>query len=412
MKKILFIIVSICISQLAHSQNYLQKPQQEKSVSDTIIFDINQAVFTNVAGINYIEFPVILKSTNTGITSFDFWFQFNLNKLTYVSTSSLISGLDAFSNYNSSNLYLSNTSSGTSITFIIPANIPVIKLTFQLATACTQITETDFSNVTTLFDGNVSSHKFEAPTQQPIQLVSPDPLCSHNDIVFTYPSTFNGSAISTYAWDFGNGNVGNSQTDSTQFTEGAHTVSLTVTTTDGCTNTITKDVTVLEGPNAAFSAVYNAGLNAQVFTDESTILTGNINQYEWSYGDASPNEFIQNPIHSYQNAGSYVVTLTVTSDNGCFNSYDSIVSSSDGIFELDFYTMSLSPNPSMNNCQIVSEKYFSGTMTVESLNGEVILEKKIHGTQFNVDLATYSNGTYLVKLSNNSGKKLFKVIKL
>ena len=100
MKKILFIIVSICISQLAHSQNYLQKPQQEKSVSDTIIFDINQAVFTNVAGINYIEFPVILKSTNTGITSFDFWFQFNLNKLTYVSTSSLISGLDAFSNYN------------------------------------------------------------------------------------------------------------------------------------------------------------------------------------------------------------------------------------------------------------------------------------------------------------------------
>jgi hypothetical protein len=42
----------------------------------------------------------------------------------------------------------------------------------------------------------------------------------------------------------------------------------------------------------------------------------------------------------------------------------------------------------------------------------VILEKKIQGTQFNVDLATYSNGTYLVKLSNNAGKKIFKVIKL
>jgi len=107
-----------------------------------------------------------------------------------------------------------------------------------------------------------------------------------------------------------------------------------------------------------------------------------------------------------------LVTLTVTSDNGCSNSYDSIVSSSDGIFELDFYAMSLSPNPSMNNCQIVSDKFFSGTMTIENVNGAVILEKKIQGTQFNVDLATYSNGTYLVKLSNNSGKKLFKVIKL
>ncbi|MEY3843730.1 MAG: hypothetical protein RL293_152 [Bacteroidota bacterium] len=412
MKKIFILLITICFQQIVFAQSHLQKPQHEKAVNDTIVFDINQAVFTNVAGINYIEFPVILKSTNTGISSFDFWFQFNLNKLTYVSTSSLVSGLDAFSNYNSSNLYLSNTSSGTSITFIIPVNVPVIKLKFQLATACTQITQSDFSNVTTLFDGDVSSYKFAAPTQQPIQLLSANPLCTHNDIVFTYPSTFNGSTISTYAWDFGNGDVGNSQTDSTQFTEGTHTVSLTVTTVDGCTNTVTKEVMVMEGPNAAFSAVYNAGLNAQVFTDESTILTGNINQYQWNYGDASPIEFIQNPTHSYQVAGSYLVTLTVTSDNGCSNSYDSIVSSSDGIFELDFYSMTLSPNPSMNNCQIVSDKFFSGTMTIESLNGELIFDKKVQGTQFNIDLTAFATGTYLVKLANNSGNKRFKVIKL
>ncbi len=412
MKKILILLLTICFQQVVSAQSHLQKPSHEKAVNDTIVFDINQAVFTNVGSQYFIEFPVILKSTNTGITSFDFWFQFNLNKLTYASTSSLISGLDAFSNYNSANLYLSNTSSGSSITFIIPANVPVIKLKFQLASACTVINQNDFSNVTTLFDGDVSSHKFEAPVQQPIQLVSPDPLCSNNDIVFTYPSTYNGATISAYAWDFGNGDQGNSQTDSTQFTAGVHTVTLTLTTADGCTNTVTKEITVMEGPNAAFSAVFNAGLNAQVFTDESTILTGNINQYEWNYGDASPNEFIQNPTHSYQNAGSYVVTLTVTSGNGCSNSYDSIVSSSDGIFEWDFYSMSLSPNPSMNNCQIVSDKFFFGTMTIENLNGAVILEKKIQGTQFNVDLATYSNGTYLVKFSNNAGKKIFKVIKL
>lgn len=412
MKKILILIITVCIQQVAFSQSHLQKPSHEKAVNDTIVFDINQAVFTNAAGINYIEFPVILKSTNTGISSFDFWFQFNLNKLTYVSTSSLISGLDAFSNFNSANLYLSNTSSGTSITFNIPTNIPVIKLKFALANACTEINQNDFSNVTTLFDGDVSSHKFVAPIEQPIQLMSPDPLCTHNDIVFSYPSSIYGNPISTYHWDFGNGDQGTSQTDSTLFNSGSYTVTLTVTTTDGCTHVINRDVTVMEGPNAAFSAVYNAGLNAQVFTDESTILTGNINQYEWNYGDASPNEFIQNPTHSYQVAGSYLVTLTVTSDNGCSNSYDSIVSSSDGIFELYFYAMSLSPNPSMNNCQIVSDKFFSGTMTIENVNGAVILEKKIQGTQFNVDLATYSNGTYLVKLSNNSGNKLFKVIKL
>ncbi len=412
MKKILILLITVCIQQVAFSQSHLQKPTHEKAVNDTIVFDINQAVYTNTAGINYIEFPVILKSTNMAINSFDFWFQFNVNELTYVSTSAVISGLDAFSNYNTANFYLSNTSSGTSITFNIPTNIPVIKLKFALANACTEINQNDFSNVTTLFDGDVSSHMFVAPIEQPIQLVSPDPLCTHNDIVFSYPSSIYGNPISTYHWDFGNGDQGTSQTDSTLFNSGSYTVTLTVTTTDGCTHVINRDVTVIEGPNAAFSAVYNAGLNAQVFTDESTILTGNINQYEWNYGDSSPNEFIQNPTHSYQVTGSYLVTLTVTSDNGCSNSYDSIVSSSDGIFELDFYTMSLSPNPSMNNCQIVSDKFFSGTMTIENINGAVILEKKIQGTQFNVDLATYSNGTYLVKLSNNSGNKLFKVIKL
>jgi len=412
MKKILIFLITACIQQVAFSQTHLQRPSHEKAVIDTMIFDINQAVFTNVAGINYIEFPVILKSTNTGITSFDFFFQFNLNKLTYVSTSSLISGLDAFSNYNSSNLYLSNTSSGTSITFIIPANVPVIKLKFQLASACTVINQNDFSNVTTLFDGDVSSHKFVAPIEQPIQVVSSNPLCSNNDIVFTYPSTFNGSTISTYAWNFGNGDLGNSQTDSSQFTSGAHTVTLTVTTADGCTNAVTKDITLVEGPNAAFSAVFNMGQNAQVFTDESTILTGNITSYLWNFGDATPTESNQNPMHSYQIPGSYTVTLTVTSDNGCSNSYDSIVSSSGGIFELDFYSMSLSPNPSENNCQIVSEKFFSGSMTIEDLNGAVIFEKKIQGTQFDIDLGTYSNGTYLVKLSNNAGKKVFKVIKM
>lgn len=412
MKKILIILITACIQQVAFSQSHLQKPSHEKALNDTIVFDINQAVFTNVGSINYMEFPVILKSTNTAINSFDFWFQFNINKLTYTSTSAIISGLDAFSNYNTANFYLSNTSSGTSITFNIPTNIPVIKLKFELATACTEITQADFSNITTLFNGDVSAHKFVAPVEQPIQLVSPDPLCTHNDIVFSYPSSIYGNPISTYHWDFGNGDQGTSQTDSTLFNSGSYTVTLTVTTTDGCTHVINRDVTVIEGPNAAFSAVYNAGQNAQVFTDESTILTGNINQYEWNYGDSSPNEFIQNPTHSYQVTGSYLVTLTVTSDNGCSNSYDSIVSSSDGIFELDFYTMSLSPNPSMNNCQIVSDKFFSGTMTIENINGAVILEKKIQGTQFNVDLATYSNGTYLVKLSNNSGNKLFKVIKL
>ena len=412
MKKIIILFLTICFQQVVFAQSYLQKPQNEKAVNDTIVFDINQAVFTNAAGINYIEFPVILKSTNTGITSFDFWFQFNLNKLTYVSTSSLISGLDAFSNFNSFNLYLSNTSSGTSITFIVPVNVPVIKLKFQLATACTQITEADFSNVTTLFDGDVSSHKFEAPMQEPIQLLSPDPLCSNNDIIFTYPSSFNGSSITTYAWDFGNGNVGNSQTDTTQFTVGAHTVSLTVTTADGCTNTVTKDISVVEGPNADFNAVFDQGSNSFSFINQSTIATGSIDSYLWNFGDASPSSDLENPNHTYPGQGSFLVSLTVTAGNGCVNVYDSLVSTTDGLNEVLFNQFELSPNPTSNTCQIYAKLGFIGELELRDVNGQLIYTKTFQGNNQSLDLTGLSAGVYFCNIHNKLGQRSLKVIKL
>jgi hypothetical protein len=60
MKKILILLITACIQQVAFSQSHLQKPTHEKALNDTIVFDINQAVFTNVGSINYIEFPVNL----------------------------------------------------------------------------------------------------------------------------------------------------------------------------------------------------------------------------------------------------------------------------------------------------------------------------------------------------------------
>ena len=71
-------------------------------MADTIVFDLANANYYTNAGANLIDIPVVLKSTDPTINSFDFWFQFNTSELTYVSTTSLVSGLDAFSNFNQS----------------------------------------------------------------------------------------------------------------------------------------------------------------------------------------------------------------------------------------------------------------------------------------------------------------------
>ncbi len=412
MKKILILLITVCIQQVGFSQSHSHKPNQEKALNDTIIFDINQAVFSSVGTINYIEFPVILKSTNTAINSFDFWFQFNVNKLTYLSTTAVISGLDAFSNYNTANFYLSNTSSGTSITFNIPTNIPVIKLKFELATSCTEITQADFSNITTLFNGDVSSYKFVAPVAHPIDITTVDPLCTNNYIGFTYPSSIYGKPITNYQWDFGNGDQSTNQTDSTMYTVGTHMVNLTATTVDGCTHTITREATILEGPNADFNAVFDANFNTFNFINESTILSGSINSYLWDFGDPSATSDLENPNHSYQTQGSFLVSLTVTSDNGCTNVYDSLVSTTDGLTELLFNQFEINPNPTSTTCQIHAKNGFVGDLELRDVNGQVVYAVAFSGNEQTIDLSDLSAGLYFCNIQNNIGQRSLKVIKL
>jgi gliding motility-associated-like protein len=56
------------------------------------------------------------------------------------------------------------------------------------------------------------------------------------------------------------------------------------------------------------------------FADGSTVPTGNVAGWEWSFGDGSTSSQ-ETPTHTYDNPGAYFVNLTVTSDNGCTDSY-------------------------------------------------------------------------------------------
>jgi PKD repeat protein len=55
------------------------------------------------------------------------------------------------------------------------------------------------------------------------------------------------------------------------------------------------------------------------FADSSTITLGKITKWDWIFGDGG-NSTDQNPSHEYTSAGSYTVSLKVTSDAGCEHS--------------------------------------------------------------------------------------------
>ncbi|GAB3903446.1 PKD domain-containing protein [Mucilaginibacter boryungensis] len=168
-----------------------------------------------------------------------------------------------------------------------------------------------------------------------------DPDCETKLIAFTDQSTSPETAISpdnkiaTWAWDFGDANADpdNPNTTSAQNPQhyykvpGTYTVTLTVTSNTGCSNMATQTVVVHALPVVDFTLpdVCLSDAFAQ-FTNKTTISDGTDAQltYIWDFGDAARSTALNpntstavSPKHKYTQVGSYTVTLTATSNNGC-----------------------------------------------------------------------------------------------
>jgi len=138
---------------------------------------------------------------------------------------------------------------------------------------------------------------------------------------FVDQSTISSGTITTWNWDFGDGTFGTVQNPSHSYTAtGNFTVVLTITSDIGCVSTSAQQVTVTPIPVAAFSAPSECSNTPVLFTDQSTISSGNIVSWNWDFGDGGISTN-QNPLHSFGTGGSFPVTLTVTSNAGCTNTF-------------------------------------------------------------------------------------------
>ena len=143
-------------------------------------------------------------------------------------------------------------------------------------------------------------------------------------VTFTDMSTPGSSAILAWSWSFGDGGTSMEQHPVHVYSSsGSYTVKLTVISSAG-SNTARKSnyITVTTAssstyPAASFNASVTSGsipLNVS-FTDQSTAGSSSILSWLWSFGDGSTSTE-QNPTHTYGNAGSYTVSLMVTTANG------------------------------------------------------------------------------------------------
>ena len=144
--------------------------------------------------------------------------------------------------------------------------------------------------------------------------------CLRDSFQFTDQSTISAGSLAGYKWSFGDGASSQRQNPSHQYSSAnIFTVGLSVTSDQGCEDSITQQVKVNLYPSASFSIndrVQCQRNNSFQFTDQSTISAGSLASYEWSFGDGTSSQR-QNPNHQYSNADSFTVSLIATSDQGC-----------------------------------------------------------------------------------------------
>ena len=144
--------------------------------------------------------------------------------------------------------------------------------------------------------------------------------CSMSAVNFTDSSTTDGThPITTWTWNYGDGIIETLTGGPFQHVysaPGIYTLSLTVTDSQGCSDSLTKtNELIISQPVAKFSASDTVAC-PRVGIAFSNLSTGTGLTYSWNLGDGFIST-LNNFTHAYANDGLYTVSLKVVDQYGC-----------------------------------------------------------------------------------------------
>ena len=211
--------------------------------------------------------------------------------------------------------------------------------------------------------------------------------------LFTDGSQLPPESISSNYWDY-DSKTSNTKNLSYQFPgTGDYPVKLRVVTTDGCSDSITKTVSIHPLPELDLSLADYEGCNPFRVNsiNNSSIESGSISTYNWSWGTGD-NSSGSNPSYTYNQVGTFTIKVNAVSDQGCKDSMT--LGTSVIVHESPIADFSYTPDE-IN--AIVTEVTFLDESTVDVTGWTWTID----GSDFNGDEIKYSfedSGVYAVQL--------------
>ncbi len=158
--------------------------------------------------------------------------------------------------------------------------------------------------------------------------------CPGLQVEFTSTSQY----AQSISWIFGDGATGSGQTvQHTYLESGLYSVSCIAHGFDGTNDTLTLEniITIYSNPNVSFVIIDNpisAVIDSAVFNN----LSQGAVTYQWNFGNGVTSSLFE-PLPYFDLVGTYTITLTGTSNQGCVSTYtiaDGLTVTTDGFIEM------------------------------------------------------------------------------
>jgi|GEM_PF-3141875 PKD repeat protein len=257
-----------------------------------------------------------------------------------------------------------------------------------------------------------------------------------------YDSSYTSNGPLTYLWDFGDGSTGTGSsffgTPHTYASSGNYQVCLTISDSQGCTDTYCQTVTANcgGGGGGGCQAGYywypdTSGQYTIILVNTST---GNNLSYLWTFGDGSSST-LANPSHVYNGPGYYQVCVTVSQSapSGCTSTYCDTLGVLNFTNSVPFSIMvmggavstvqpmdevvDLHPNPASHSSSLkfTLQQSAEVDIAVVDLQGKTVMQQNLGmcsagENQFDLDLSRLQAGVYFVRTSTGSHRVVRKLV--